>query len=63
MIDSMKLDATTFGEWEVDYVKLDGCYASVFSMDEGKKVFHTLLRFFLNSKILNKWKKHLYISF
>lgn len=46
MIDSMKLDATTFGEWEVDYVKLDGCYASVFSMDEGKKAFHTFFAFF-----------------
>ncbi|KAL1460239.1 hypothetical protein WDU94_012166 [Cyamophila willieti] len=39
VIDNMKLDAQTFAEWEVDYVKLDGCYASVFSMDEGYREF------------------------
>ncbi|KAI5702800.1 hypothetical protein M8J75_004246 [Diaphorina citri] len=38
-IDHMKLDAQTFADWEVDYVKLDGCYASVFTMDEGYREF------------------------
>lgn len=31
-----ELDAKTFAEWGVDYVKLDGCYSNVRLMDEGK---------------------------
>lgn len=34
-IDHLELDAETFAEWTVDYLKLDGCYADVLSMDDG----------------------------
>jgi len=30
-----ELDAKTFAEWDVDYVKLDGCYSNVRHMDKG----------------------------
>ena len=32
----LETDADTFAEWEVDYVKLDGCYADPEDMDTGK---------------------------
>ena len=38
-IDHLELDAQTFAEWEVDYVKLDGCYSSPDSMDAGYPEF------------------------
>lgn len=31
----MELDAQTFAEWDVDYVKLDGCNAEPKTMDDG----------------------------
>ena len=31
----METDALTFAEWQVDYVKLDGCYAFPSQMDAG----------------------------
>jgi hypothetical protein len=34
-INHLKLDAETFADWTVDYVKLDGCYADVSLMDDG----------------------------
>ncbi|KAJ8976538.1 hypothetical protein NQ317_017945 [Molorchus minor] len=34
-IDYLKIDAQTFAEWGVDYLKLDGCYADVETMPEG----------------------------
>ena len=34
-IDHLELDANTFAEWTVDYLKLDGCYADVKVMDTG----------------------------
>lgn len=34
-IDSLELDAKTFAEWGVDYLKLDGCYADESTMEEG----------------------------
>lgn len=34
-IDHLQLDAQTFADWTVDYVKLDGCYADVSLMDNG----------------------------
>ena len=34
-IDHLELDAETFAEWGVDYVKLDGCYADITQMDTG----------------------------
>lgn len=39
----MEIDAQTFAEWEVDYVKLDGCYADVNDMDQGYPQFGKLL--------------------
>lgn len=39
----MELDATTFAEWDVDYVKLDGCYADYNTMDQGYPEFGRLL--------------------
>lgn len=43
VIDHMELDANTFAEWGVDYVKLDGCYADTASMDEGYPKFGAYL--------------------
>ncbi|CAI6346860.1 unnamed protein product [Macrosiphum euphorbiae] len=34
-----ELDAKTFAEWDVDYVKLDGCYSNVRHMDKGYPEF------------------------
>ena len=34
-IDHLELDAKTFAEWTVDYLKLDGCYADIKSMEDG----------------------------
>lgn len=36
IIGHEELDAQTFADWGVDYVKLDGCYADINTMDEGK---------------------------
>lgn len=32
----MELDAQTFAEWDVDFIKLDGCYADVENMVDGQ---------------------------
>ena len=32
-------DAETFASWEVDYVKLDGCYSHPNDMDKGYPEF------------------------
>ena len=34
-IDHLELDAQTFADWTVDYLKLDGCYADAKQMDVG----------------------------
>lgn len=34
-IDYLELDAQTFAEWGVDYLKLDGCYSDQSTMEEG----------------------------
>lgn len=39
----MALDAQSFADWDVDYVKLDGCYADINQMDEGYPEFGRLL--------------------
>lgn len=39
----MDIDAQTFAEWDVDYVKLDGCYADIEDMDSGYPEFGRLL--------------------
>jgi alpha-galactosidase len=31
----LETDAKTFAEWEVDYLKLDGCYADVDNLEQG----------------------------
>lgn len=35
VLDNEKLDIDTFVEWEIDYLKLDGCYVNITQMDEG----------------------------
>jgi len=37
VIDNLKLDAETFASWDVDYIKLDGCYAELEDMETGNK--------------------------
>lgn len=32
---NLKLDAETIASWDVDYLKLDGCYADPRDMDRG----------------------------
>ena len=32
----MQMDAQTFADWGVDYLKLDGCYSNVQQYDDGK---------------------------
>ena len=34
----LDVDAQTFADWGVDFVKLDGCYADVSDMDQGFKL-------------------------
>ncbi|CAD7091944.1 unnamed protein product [Hermetia illucens] len=43
VIGYMDIDAQTFAEWDVDYVKLDGCYADIEDMDSGYPEFGRLL--------------------
>lgn len=43
IINHMEIDAQTFADWDVDYVKLDGCYADVLEMDFGYPEFGRLL--------------------
>lgn len=38
-IDHLALDAATFAEWTVDYLKVDGCYSSLESMNYGYPQF------------------------
>lgn len=35
ILNHMELDAQTFADWQVDYVKLDGCYSFPSQMDKG----------------------------
>lgn len=39
----MEIDAQTFADWDVDYVKLDGCYADINAMDQGYPDFGRFL--------------------
>lgn len=36
IIGHLDVDAQTFADWEVDYIKLDGCYQDPETMNEGK---------------------------
>ncbi|XP_023036204.1 alpha-N-acetylgalactosaminidase isoform X1 [Drosophila willistoni] len=38
-IDHFELDAKTFASWGVDYIKMDGCYASERDLDKGYPAF------------------------
>lgn len=39
----MELDAQTFAKWDVDYIKVDGCYADYRDYDVGYPEFGRLL--------------------
>lgn len=39
----LELDANTFADWNVDYVKLDGCYSHPVDMDRGRSHFFSLI--------------------
>ena len=43
IVDNLEIDAATFAEWQVDYVKLDGCYSPPSEMDKGYPEFGYLL--------------------
>ncbi|KAG4071125.1 hypothetical protein HA402_014393 [Bradysia odoriphaga] len=43
IIDHMELDAKTFAKWDVDYIKVDGCYADYLDYDVGYPEFGRLL--------------------
>lgn len=43
IINHMEIDAQTFAEWDVDYVKLDGCNSNVSDMAVGYPEFGNLL--------------------
>ncbi|XP_059616655.1 alpha-N-acetylgalactosaminidase-like [Phlebotomus argentipes] len=43
VLNHMEIDAQTFADWGVDYVKLDGCYSEVEDMDIGYPEFGRLL--------------------
>ncbi|XP_071512172.1 alpha-N-acetylgalactosaminidase-like isoform X5 [Panulirus ornatus] len=43
----LQIDAQTFAEWGVDYVKLDGCYSHPVDMDQG----YPLFGFYLNQTL------------
>lgn len=40
----LQIDAMTFAEWEIDYLKVDGCYADLYSMNSGYPWFGYYLR-------------------
>ncbi|KAH1006647.1 hypothetical protein HUJ05_007357, partial [Dendroctonus ponderosae] len=42
-IEYLKLDAQTFADWGVDYLKLDGCHSDVLSMEAGYSLMSTFL--------------------
>lgn len=39
-----KTDAQTFAEWEVDYVKLDGCFTNIRNMDKSNVILNYLAK-------------------
>lgn len=43
IIEHMELDAQTFAKWDVDYIKVDGCYADYRDYDVGYPEFGRLL--------------------
>ena len=47
ILGHLKIDAQTFADWKVDYVKLDGCYSHPSDMDRGEKYHHGLKSIFM----------------
>lgn len=43
VVGNEESDIKQFVEWEVDYIKLDGCYSNVRDMDKGKTTFYRRL--------------------
>ncbi|KAF2882127.1 hypothetical protein ILUMI_24049 [Ignelater luminosus] len=43
ILGHLETDAKTFAEWDVDYVKLDGCYSDYNKLEEGYAEFGRLL--------------------
>ncbi|CAB3231837.1 unnamed protein product [Arctia plantaginis] len=43
VLGNEKLDIETFVEWEIDYLKLDGCYVNISQMDDGYPAFGKML--------------------
>lgn len=39
-LDKIEIDAQTFAEWEVDMLKLDGCYSDAAEQEQGKRVYN-----------------------
>ena len=39
ILGHLELDAQTFASWEIDYLKVDGCYANTNDMDDGYPAF------------------------
>ena len=40
VLGNERLDIQTFVDWEIDYLKLDGCYIEPKEMDAGKLKFY-----------------------
>lgn len=38
-IDHLEIDAKSLAEWEVDFIKMDGCYAETSQMIDGYAEF------------------------
>ncbi|XP_075981531.1 alpha-N-acetylgalactosaminidase-like [Anticarsia gemmatalis] len=43
VLGNERLDIQTFVDWEIDYLKLDGCYIDPMAMDEGYPAFGKML--------------------
>jgi hypothetical protein len=59
VINHQELDAQTFADWGVDFLKLDGCYSNKAEHEKGKQLFISLvsivlliLQFFKNCNFL-----------
>lgn len=47
-LEYLALDAQTFADWGVDYLKLDGCNSNIFTMEAGKVLLLNLLLNIMN---------------
>lgn len=46
MKNYFEIDAKTFAEWEVDFIKIDGCYADEVKMVDGKYSVYDLIQLY-----------------